>query len=211
MGVSLVVTSLLYYNIGEEAKKQYAMPTEYEKMIAGDFYKPNDPELRALAASSREKQWAFNAEPDRLKRAEIVKSWFGSTGENVAMNPQFVTDYGVNIHIGENFYSNWNLTMLDVCPITIGDNAMIGPNCQFLTPLHPLDPTQRTSGIEYGDPILIGDNFWAGGGVTILPGVTLGDNVVAGAGAVVTKSFGDNVVLGGNPARVIKEIPVKKD
>jgi len=151
------------------------MPTEYEKMIAGDFYKPSDPELRALAASSREKQWAFNAEPDRLKRAEIVKSWFGSTGENIAMNPQFVTDYGVNIHIGENFYSNWNLTMLDICPITIGDNAMIG------------------------------------GGVTILPGVTLGDNVVAGAGAVVTKSFGDNVVLGGNPARVIKEIPEKKD
>ena len=187
------------------------MPTEYEKMIAGDFYKPSDPELRALAASSREKQWAFNAEPDRLKRAEIVKSWFGSTGENIAMNPQFVTDYGVNIHIGENFYSNWNLTMLDICPITIGNNAMIGPNCQFLTPLHPLDPTERNSGIEYGAPITIGDNFWAGGGVTILPGVTLGDNVVAGAGAVVTKSFGDNVVLGGNPARVIKEIPVKKD
>ena len=139
------------------------MPTEYEKMIAGDFYKPSDPELRALAASSREKQWAFNAEPDRLKRAEIVKSW------------------------------------------------LIGPNCQFLTPLHPLDPTERNSGIEYGAPIMIGDNFWAGGGVTILPGVTLGDNVVAGAGAVVTKSFGDNVVLGGNPARVIKEIPVKKD
>ena len=174
------------------------MPTEYEKMIAGDFYKPSDPELRALAAKSRENQMAFNAEPDRLKRAEIVKSWFGS-------------DYGVNIHLGENFYSNWNLTMLDVCPIRIGDNAMIGPNCQFLTPLHPLDPTERNSGIEYGAPIMIGDNFWAGGGVTILPGVTLGDNVVAGAGAVVTKSFGDNVVLGGNPARVIKEIPVKKD
>lgn len=187
------------------------MPTEYEKMIAGEFYKPSDPELRALAAKSRENQMAFNVEPDRLKRAEIVKSWFGSTGESVAMNPQFVTDYGVNIHIGENFYSNWNLTMLDVCPITIGDNAMIGPNCQFLTPLHPLDPTERNSGIEYGAPITIGDNFWAGGGVTILPGVTLGDNVVAGAGAVVTKSFGDNVVLGGNPARVIKEIPVKKD
>ena len=187
------------------------MPTEYEKMIAGEFYKPSDPELRALAAKSREKQMAFNAEPDRLKRAEIVKSWFGSTGENLAMNPQFVTDYGVNIHIGENFYSNWNLTMLDICPITIGDNAMIGPNCQFLTPLHPLDPIERNSGIEYGAPITIGDNFWAGGGVTILPGVTLGNNVVAGAGAVVTKSFGDNVVLGGDPARVIKEIPVTKD
>ena len=86
---------------------------------------------------------------------------------------------------------------------------MIGPNCQFLTPLHPLDPTERNSGKEYGAPITIGDNFWAGGGVTVLPGVTLGNNVVAGAGAVITKSFGDNVVLAGNPARVIKEIPVK--
>ena len=99
--------------------------------------------------------------------------------------------------------------MLDVCPIRIGDNAMIGPNCQFLTPLHPLDPHERNSGVEYGKPITIGDNFWAGGGVIVLPGVILGDNVVAGAGAVITKSFGDNVVLAGNPARVIKEIPVK--
>ena len=209
--VSLVVTSLLYYNIGVQSQKEYAMPTEYEKMIAGDFYKPSDPELRALAAKSREKQWAFNAETDRLKRAEIVKSWFGSTGENLAMNPQFVTDYGVNIHLGENFYSNWNLTMLDVCPIRIGDNAMIGPNCQFLTPLHPLDPTERNSGLEYGAPITIGDNFWAGGGVTILAGVSLWDNVLGGAGAVVTKSFVVNVVIAGNPSRVIKEIPVKKD
>ena len=98
-----MVTSLLYYNIGVQSQKETAMPTEYEKMIAGEFYKPSDPELRALAAKSRENQMAFNGEPDRLKRAEVVKSWFGSTGENVAMNPQFVTDYGVNIHIGEIF------------------------------------------------------------------------------------------------------------
>ena len=101
--------------------------------------------------------------------------------------------------------------MLDVCPITIGDNAMIGPNCQFLTPLHPLDPDERNSGLEFGKPITIGKNFWAGGGVIVLPGVTLGDNVVVGAGAVITKSFGDNVVLAGNPARVIKEIPAKEN
>ena len=100
--------------------------------------------------------------------------------------------------------------MLDVCPIRLGKNAMIGPNCQFLTPLHPLDPHERNAGKEYGAPITIGDNFWAGGGAIILPGVTLGDNVVVGAGAVVTKSFGDNVVLAGNPARIIKEIEVKE-
>ena len=186
------------------------MASEYQKMIAGEPYRPSDPELRALAQASRQKQAAFNREEDPLKGVEIIKTWFGSTGENLYVNPRLVVDYGVNIHLGENFYSNWNLTMLDVCPIRIGNNAMLGPNCQFLTPLHPLDPHERNSGIEYGKPITIGDNFWAGGGVIVLPGVTLGDNVVAGAGSVITKSFGDNVVLGGNPARVIKEIPVKE-
>ena len=186
------------------------MTSEYQKMIAGEPYHPFDPELRTLAQTARQKQADFNQELDPSKGAEIIKTWFGSTGENLYVNPRLVVDYGVNIHLGENFYSNWNLTMLDVCPIRIGDNAMFGPNCQLLTPLHPLDPVERNSGIEYGAPITIGDNFWAGGGVTILPGVTLGDNVVVGAGSVVTKSFGDNVVLAGNPARIIKEIPKTK-
>ena len=186
------------------------MKTEYEKMIAGEFYSPMDPELRRLAQEARTKQFAFNQEADGEKRSQIIKSWFGSTGENLSLNPFLACDYGVNIHLGENFYANWNLTMLDVCPIRIGKNALIGPNCQFLTPLHPLDPHERNAGKEYGSPITIGDNFWAGGGAIILPGVTLGDNVVVGAGAVVTKSFGDNVVLAGNPARIIKEIEVKE-
>ena len=185
------------------------MTSEYQKMIAGEPYSPSDPELVQLSKESRQKQNAFNNEENPKEGAKIIKKWFGSTGENVYINRWVVVDYGINIHIGENFYSNYNLTLLDVCPITIGKNAMIGPNCQFLTPLHPLDPIERNSGKEYGAPITIGDNFWAGGGVTVLPGVTLGNNVVAGAGAVITKSFGDNVVLAGNPARVIKEIPVK--
>lgn len=185
------------------------MTSEYQKMIAGEPYSPSDPELVQLSKESRQKQNAFNNEENPKEGAKIIKKWFGSTGENVYINRWVVVDYGINIHIGENFYSNYNLTMLDVCPITIGKNAMIGPNCQFLTPLHPLDPIERNSGKEYGAPITIGDNFWAGGGVTVLPGVTLGNNVVAGAGAVITKSFGDNVVLAGNPARVIKEIPIK--
>ena len=185
------------------------MTSEYQKMIAGEPYSPSDPELVQLSKESRQKQNAFNNEENPKEGAKIIKKWFGSTGENVYINRWVVVDYGINIHIGENFYSNYNLTMLDVCPITIGKNATIGPNCQFLTPLHPLDPIERNSGKEYGAPITIGDNFWAGGGVTVLPGVTLGNNVVAGAGAVITKSFGDNVVLAGNPARVIKEIPVK--
>ena len=187
------------------------MQSEYEKMIAGEIYRPQDEDLRKIRARSKEFQYRFNQEQDSDKRSAIIKEWFGCTGENLAMKPDLVCDYGINIHLGENFCSNWNLTMLDVCPIRIGDNALLGPNCQFLTPLHPLDPVERNSGIEYGAPITIGNNFWAGGGVTILPGVTLGDNVVVGAGAVVTKSFGDNVVLAGNPAKIIKEIPVHKE
>ena len=161
------------------------MTSEYQKMIAGEPYRPSDPELRVLAQASRQKQAAFNKEEDPLKGADIIKTWFGSTGQNLYVNPRLVVDYGVNIHLGENFYSNWNLTMLDVCPIRIGNNAMLGPNCQFLTPLHPLDPHERNSGVEYGKPITIGDNFWAGGGVIVLSGVTLGNNVVAGAGAPI--------------------------
>ena len=126
-------------------KEKNTMISEYQKMIAGEVYRPSDPELRALAQASRQKQSAFNKEEDPLKWAEIIKDWFGSTGQNLYINPRLVVNYGVNIHLGENFYSNWNLTMLDVCPIRIGDNAMIGPNCQFLTPLHPLDPQERNS------------------------------------------------------------------
>ena len=98
---------------------------------SGRVYRPSDPELRDLAQASRQKQSAFNKEEDPLKGVEIIKAWFGSTGQNLYVNPRLVVDYGVNIHLGENFYSNWNLTMLDVCPIRIGNNAMLGPNCQF--------------------------------------------------------------------------------
>lgn len=187
------------------------MLTEKEKMLAGQFYRAGDAELRQMRTVARQQMQVFNNELDGEKRSNLLKSWFGGTGERIYMEPNFYCDYGSNIYVGEDFYANFNCTMLDVCEIRIGKNSMLGPNVQLLTPLHPLDPVERNSGLEYGAPITIGDNFWAAGGAIILPGVTLGDNVVVGAGAVVTKSFGDNVVLAGNPARIIKEIPIQDE
>lgn len=131
----------------------------------------------------------------------------GQVGERLLIEPGFPCDYGSNIFLGENFYANVNCTFLDVCPIRIGDNAMLGPNVQSLTPLHPLSAQERISGLEYGKAITIGDNVWIGGGAIILPGVTLGHNVVVATGAMMTKSFDDdNIVLAGHPAKVIKRI-----
>ena len=180
--------------------------TEFEKMIAGQMYDASDSDLKAMRQKKRDYMARFNNELDGDKRSLILKDWLGSTGDNIFMEANFACDYGSNIYLGENFYANFNMTMLDVCEIHIGNNAMFGPNCQLLTPLHPLNAEERIAGLEFGAPITIGDNVWLGGGVTILPGITLGDNVVVGAGSVVTKSFGDNVVLGGNPARVIKNL-----
>lgn len=180
--------------------------TERDKMLAGQLYDANDSNLIAERKQARYNMRTFNQEEDATKRKELLKSWFGTTGENIYIEPHLACDYGSNIHVGENFYANFNCTFLDVCEIRIGDNAMLGPNVQLLTPLHPLDAKERISGLEYGAPITIGDNVWIGGGAIVLPGVTLGDNVVVGAGSVVTKSFGDNVVLAGNPANIIKHL-----
>ncbi|MBV7391403.1 chorismate mutase [Enterococcus alishanensis] len=186
------------------------MVTEKEKMIAGQLYFASDAELVADRAIAKKLAQAISQTEDKRAREELVKEAFGKTGERVYIEPNINFDYGYNIFVGENFYTNYNSILLDICPITIGNNCMFGPNVQLYTASHPLKPGKRNSGLELGKPITIGDNAWLGGGVVIVPGVTLGDNVVVAAGSVVTKSFGDNVVLGGNPAGVIKTIEEEK-
>lgn len=137
---------------------------------------------------------------------ELLKELFGSTGETIYIEPSFRCNYGYNIHVGENFYANFNCVILDVCEISIGDNCFIAPGVHIYTATHPLNAKERISGLEYGKPVTIGNNVWIGGGSIINPGVQVGDNVVIGSGSVVTKDVPDNVVIGGNPARIIKEI-----
>ncbi|HAP9946518.1 TPA: chorismate mutase [Enterococcus faecium] len=180
--------------------------TEKEKMIAGELYFANDPELVADRMFARSQNQIINQAESAELRSQLLKETFGRTGKKIYMEPVINFDYGYNIFVGENFYANFNCTFLDVSTIEIGDNCMFAPNVQLYTATHPLHPVKRNSGLEYAKPIKIGDNVWLGGGVIVTPGVTLGNNVVVGAGSVVTKSFPDNVVIAGNPARIIKTV-----
>ncbi|MGC6768085.1 chorismate mutase [Enterococcus sp. LJL128] len=180
--------------------------SEKQKMIDGELYFAADPELSAARRHARDQMKLINNETDRQVRRQLVEETFGSAGTSVYVEPSISFDYGFNIHVGKNFYVNFNSIFLDICPIRIGDNCMFGPNVQLYTASHPLNPGKRNSGLEFGKPITIGDNVWLGGGVVIVPGVELGNNVVVAAGAVVTKSVPDNCVVGGNPAKIIKRI-----
>ncbi|WP_066187390.1 MULTISPECIES: sugar O-acetyltransferase [Gracilibacillus] len=182
------------------------MKTEKEKMLAGELYDATDAVLTEERHRVRELVHIFNATgpAEEQKRVRLLKEIIGSTGENIGMEPNIRFDYGYNLHVGENFYANFDFTVLDVCEVRIGDDCMIGPSVQILTATHPLDPNERTSGKEYAKPITIGNKAWIGAGAIINPGVTIGDNVVIGSGAVVTKDVPHNVVVGGNPAKVIK-------
>ncbi|HFJ8811574.1 chorismate mutase [Enterococcus faecium] len=180
--------------------------TEKEKKIAGELYFANDPELVADRMFARSQSQIINQAESAELRSQLLKETFGRTGKKIYMEPVINFDYGYNIFVGENFYANFNCTFLDVSTIEIGDNCMFAPNVQLYTATHPLHPVKRNSGLEYAKPIKIGNNVWLGGGVIVTPGVTLGDNVVVGAGSVVTKSFPDNVVIAGNPARIIKTV-----
>lgn len=182
--------------------------TEREIMLSGGMYDPCDPELADLRLRARLLTEKYNrtSVTEAAQRTLILRELLGGCGEFVLIEPDFHCDYGCNIYVGEGFFANFGCVILDVAEVRIGKNCMIAPQVGIYTATHPLNAELRNSGRELGKPITIGDNCWIGGMSVINPGVTLGDNVVVASGAVVTKSFGDNVVIGGNPARVLKEI-----
>ena len=180
---------------------------EKEKMLRSELYNSNDKELFNELLNAKKACVKYNNLflDDMEKGNEIIRNLFEKTGSEFLIMPNFHCDYGFNISIGEKFYANHNLVILDCNKVSFGDNVFIGPNCGFYAATHPIDKDVRKE-LEYSKPIKVGNDVWIGGGVTVLPGVTIGDNVVIGAGSVVTKDIPSNVVAYGNPCRVVKNI-----
>ncbi len=179
-----------------------------ERMLAGLPYKAWLDGLSEERMENKKRIYQYNLlAPDAVEEQEqLIKKILGKTGCHVHIEAPFHCDYGYNIEVGENFFANYNLTVLDVGLVRIGNNAQIAPNVSIYTAGHPVHPESRNSGYEYGIAITIGDNVWIGGNAVIMPGVTIGDNVVIGAGSIVTKDLPSNVIAAGNPCRVIREI-----
>jgi maltose O-acetyltransferase len=183
------------------------MPSEREKMLAGELYDPRDPDLLARYARARDLCWQLNAThpSDKENRRSILKSLFGAGGDTVVLQPPFFCDYGENILLGQRVFFNFNCVVLDGCQVKIGDYSMFGPAVQIYTAAHPLNAELRR-GPEFCKPIEIGDDVWVGGGAIICPGVRIGDRTVIGAGSVVTRDIPSDVVAADNPCRVIRAI-----
>ena len=181
---------------------------EMDKMLSGLEYCYDDEEISMMKLHAIENANIFNslAEDDLDKQHEVLSEILGSVGEKVWIAKRFCFDYGKNIHIGNNFTGNFNLTILDINEVHIGDNVMIGPNTTITTVGHPLSPEKRRRHLGQASEIKIGNDVWIGANVTVLPGVNIGNNVVVGAGAVVTKDIPDNSLAVGVPAKVIREI-----
>ncbi len=179
-----------------------------ERMLAGLPYKAWMDGLSEDRLEAKRKLYEYNHLPPEKwdMQTELLKNILGKTGKVIHIEAPFHCDYGYNIEVGENFFANYNLIILDVGKVVIGDNAQIAPNVAIYTAGHPIHPDSRNSGYEYGIGITIGDNVWIGGNSCIMPGVTIGNNVVIGGGSVVTNDIPDNVLAVGNPCRVIREI-----
>jgi maltose O-acetyltransferase len=182
--------------------------TNRERMLAGDLYIADDPESGRRAQRAVQLSHAYHQASitDPAAALPLLVELLGGLGEGAYVKPPLYVDYGEHVHIGARTFINYNLTALDVAPITIGADCQIGPGVQLLTPTHPVDPEPRRAKLEAALPIVIGDNVWLGGGVIVCPGVSIGASSVIGAGAVVTRNVPANVVAVGNPARVLRSI-----
>ncbi|MBC1475212.1 sugar O-acetyltransferase [Listeria grandensis] len=183
------------------------MMTEREKMISGELYRPGDAELVADRDRARHLSAKINGVvSDKDERAVHIRELLGMAGKEVYMEPNVRFDYGYNTEVGDYFYANFDCVFLDCAPIKIGDNCMFAPGVHIYTAYHPLDATERNSGLELAKPVIIGNNVWLGGRSVINPGITIGDNAVIGSGSIVTKDVAANTVVAGNPARVIRTL-----
>lgn len=184
------------------------MMTEIEKLDAGLPFDIFDPAVNARKLHAVKMTEALNAVPvtEHEKRVQAIRNLFGSVGNNPEILPGFHCDNGSNIHAGDDFLAIYNVTILDIAPVHIGNHVLIGPNTLISTVNHPLSPAGRRKHLGTSAPVRIGDDVWIGGNVTIVPGVTIGQNVVVAAGAVVTKDVPDNVLVGGVPAKILKHL-----
>lgn len=183
-------------------------PTVFEQMTAGFAYRPDEECAQVHARATRlatQLQQQYLA-GDESGCQDTLKELLGSMGRNSVFRPGAVFDYGVNTHVGEGCFFNFNCVFLDVAPIRFGNAVLVGTNVQFLTPTHPVNPVDRRAAWEGGLPITVEDNVWIGGGAILLPGVSIGENSIIGAGAVVSRDIPANSIAVGNPARVIKTI-----
>jgi maltose O-acetyltransferase len=181
------------------------MPSEKEKMLAGELYRPGDAEIQADQAANKAWLVRYNAAlgQSATERRALLREHFAAVGEDAVIRPPFFCDFGYNIRIGAGVFLNFNCVILDVVAVSIGDGTQVGPAVQIYAADHPRDPETRRAGFEFGRPVEIGRNVWIGGGAVILPGVTIADDAVIGAGSVVTRDVARGATVMGVPARPV--------
>ena len=183
--------------------------SQYDLIHSGQIYYPSDDSIMSRQLRCLEKQYDYNAPRplEQERRTALLKEMFAEIGEGCYIEPPLHSNWGGhNVHFGKGVYANFNLTLVDDTHIYVGDGTMFGPHVTIATAGHPIDPTSRGKGLQYNMPVRIGKNCWLGAGVIVLPGVTIGDNSVIGAGSVVNKDIPANVVAVGNPCRVLRPI-----
>ena len=182
------------------------MGSEKDKMLAGELYRASDPRLVAERRRCRTLLEAFNTEPDEERRLAVLRELLSRIGSGSFIQPPFACDYGYNVSLGDGVFINFNAVILDCAPVTIGDGTQIGPGVQLLAADHPRDPETRRELLELAKPISIGSNVWLAAAAIVLPGVSVGEDSIIGAGSVVTRDIPSGVLAVGNPCRVMREL-----